>query len=141
MHETAETAIDVAQATAHIRDEDQRQDAALAILVAQVAAEQPITEDYVRTVVARSLYRAAWHKRQAAKRYGPMPSDQQPETAAQWTGKMFAAVRNLPELTRSVIVLRVISEMSVVETAAKLKVSPVTVKRHYAAGLKLLRQA
>jgi RNA polymerase sigma-70 factor (sigma-E family) len=100
------------------------------------------TEDaYVRQIMVRANideHRRPWRRERV--------TDELPETAArdrdvEERSELFAALQDLPEMQRKVIVLRHWLQLSVAEAARELGIAEGTVKSHSSRGLAALERA
>jgi RNA polymerase sigma-70 factor (sigma-E family) len=100
------------------------------------------TEDaYVRQIMVRANideHRRPWRRERA--------TDELPETVArdrdvEERSELFAALQDLPEMQRKVIVLRHWLQLSVAEAARELGIAEGTVKSHSSRGLAALERA
>jgi RNA polymerase sigma-70 factor (sigma-E family) len=97
-------------------------------------------EAYVRKIIVRANLdevRRPWWRRERSGLDGV--EDPAPQPDLDTRGDLFAALQSLPEMQRSVVVLRYWLGLSVAETADDLRISPGTVKSHASRGLARLR--
>jgi RNA polymerase sigma-70 factor (sigma-E family) len=97
-------------------------------------------EAYARQIIVRAnldeVRRPRW-RRERPGLDGLDDTAPQPDLEAR--GDLFAALQSLPEMQRTVVVLRYWLGLSVAETAADLRISEGTVKSHAHRGLDRLR--
>jgi RNA polymerase sigma-70 factor (sigma-E family) len=97
-------------------------------------------EAYVRQIIVRANLdevRRPWWRRERPGLDGLDDRAPQPDLDAR--SELFTALQSLPEMQRSVVVLRYWLELSVAQTAADLRISEGTVKSHAHRGLERLR--
>ena len=97
-------------------------------------------EAYVRQVIVRANLdeiRRPWRRREQPGLDGH--DDTAPQRDLDARCDLFAALQSLPEMQRTVVVLRYWLGLSVIETATDLRISQGTVKSHAHRGLERLR--
>lgn len=123
------------------RAEDLLQTALIKLYVAWPRVRRDGREEaYVRQIIVRANLdevRRPWWRRERPGLDGLESTAAQPDLDAR--GDLLTALRSLPEMQRSVVVLRYWLGLSVAETAADLRISEGTVKSHAHRGLERLR--
>lgn len=121
------------------RADDLVQTSLLKLYAAWRRVERGSEEAYVRTILVRAHIdqtRRPWWKRE---RSGDIPERPMPAARVEERSELLAALQELPEMQRKVVVLRHWLQLSVAETARELRISEGTVKSHSSRGLAALR--